>query len=87
MEVIGPDLQNGTIQTAVKNLFIYSILILLIPLASMFLLKNYLFEGIMGYHSRDSMTYSAITAVVIVHVVLFLWIKATWSDGKPIKED
>lgn len=40
-------------------------------------------SAIFGWHSRDSMLYSAIVAVVMVHLVLFVWIRTTWEDGKP----
>jgi len=36
--------------------------------------------------SRDSMLYSAIAAVLMVHVVLGLWIHAAWDEGKESAE-
>uniref|UniRef100_A0A915LT80 Energy transducer TonB n=1 Tax=Meloidogyne javanica TaxID=6303 RepID=A0A915LT80_MELJA len=39
-----------------------------------------------GMQSRDSMLYSAIAAVLMVHVVLGLWIHAAWDEGKESAE-
>jgi hypothetical protein len=42
----------------------------------------------MGYQSKDSLLYSAIAAVVLVHVVLIFWIRTAWDEGgELIKED
>jgi hypothetical protein len=42
----------------------------------------------MGYQTSDSMLYSAIIAVILVHVVLIFWIRTAWGDdGKAEKED
>jgi Cu/Ag efflux pump CusA len=58
---------------AVKNLLTYSIVILFVPLGSMFIVKQFL-QDIIGFTSNDSLTYSAVIAVILVHVVLVLWI-------------
>ncbi|KAL3081285.1 hypothetical protein niasHT_039762 [Heterodera trifolii] len=83
MEEIIPNLRDPLVKNRMKSLFAYSFLILSVPLGSMFLLKTFVFETIFGWHSRDSMLYSAIAAVVMVHLVLFVWIRTTWEDGKP----
>lgn len=81
MDEVIPNLRDPLIQGRMKSLFAYSFLILLVPLGSMFLLKTFLFEGLFDYQSRDSMLYSAIVAVVMVHVVLIFWIRAAWDEG------
>ncbi|KJH42873.1 VMA21-like domain protein [Dictyocaulus viviparus] len=76
MDDLIPNLRDERVQGAVKNLLVYSIVILLVPLGSMFLLKQFLFEDIFGYTSDDALTFSAVIAVILVHVVLCLWLFA-----------
>uniref|UniRef100_A0AC34Q5Z0 Vacuolar ATPase assembly integral membrane protein VMA21 homolog n=1 Tax=Panagrolaimus sp. JU765 TaxID=591449 RepID=A0AC34Q5Z0_9BILA len=85
MDDIIPVFKDKNVHSAIKNLLVYSIVILFVPLGSMFLLKMYFFEGIMGLSASDSTTYSAIAAVVLVHVVLIFWLAAAFKDGKPTK--
>ena len=44
MDDVIQNLRDKSVQVAVKNLFVYSLTILVIPLASMFFLKIALFE-------------------------------------------
>ncbi|CAI4228843.1 unnamed protein product [Auanema sp. JU1783] len=74
MEEIMPSLRDQRVQGAVKSLIVYSLVILIVPLGSMFLLKTYLFEALLGYTVNDALTYSAVVAVLLVHVVLGFWI-------------
>ncbi|CAD6186045.1 unnamed protein product [Caenorhabditis auriculariae] len=68
MEELIPNLRDERVQGAVKNLLAYSLVILIVPLSSMFLLKQYFFEAFLGHTPNDSLTYSAVCAVVLVHV-------------------
>ncbi|CAJ0578117.1 unnamed protein product, partial [Mesorhabditis spiculigera] len=74
-------------QGPVKNLIVYSVTIIAVPLISMFLLKMFLFQGILGYGHDDAVLYSAICAVVLVHVVLLFWIFSATSAPKTVKKD
>uniref|UniRef100_A0AC35FLL4 Vacuolar ATPase assembly integral membrane protein VMA21 homolog n=1 Tax=Panagrolaimus sp. PS1159 TaxID=55785 RepID=A0AC35FLL4_9BILA len=87
MNDIIPVLRDRNVQSSIKNLAAYSIVILLVPLGSMFLLKYYLFESLLGYSTSDSSTYSAVAAVILVHVVLIFWLFAAFNDGKPKKPE
>uniref|UniRef100_A0A914WSJ1 Vacuolar ATPase assembly integral membrane protein VMA21 homolog n=1 Tax=Plectus sambesii TaxID=2011161 RepID=A0A914WSJ1_9BILA len=80
MEELIPNFRDRETQTAVKRLVIYSLVIIVVPLLSMFLLKLFLFEGIFGYSSQDSILYAAIIAVVIVHIVLGFFVYAAWKE-------
>lgn len=51
MNEVVPNFRDKNVQSAVKNLFAYSLLILVLPLGSMFGLKILLFEG---YSSNES---------------------------------
>jgi high-affinity K+ transport system ATPase subunit B len=86
MEEVIPNFRDQNVQSAVKNLIAYSLVILVVPLGSMFLLKALFFERFMGYEKNDAMMYSAIIAVVLVHVVLIFWIKTANNEGKPKAE-
>ncbi|VDP45718.1 unnamed protein product [Heligmosomoides polygyrus] len=76
MDELIPNLRDERVQGAVKNLLAYSIVILLVPLGSMFLLKRFMFEDLLGYSADEALTYSAVVAVVLVHVVLGFWLFA-----------
>ncbi|WKX99424.1 hypothetical protein Q1695_014368 [Nippostrongylus brasiliensis] len=56
MDELIPNLRDERVQGAVKNLLVYSIVILLVPLGSMFLLKRFMFEVLFGYSADDSLT-------------------------------
>ncbi|CAD5214560.1 unnamed protein product [Bursaphelenchus okinawaensis] len=77
--------RDPNVQSAVKNLMIYSLTILAVPLGSMFFLKKFLFEAALGYSNDTSMTYSAIIAVILVHVVLIFWLVDACKDDRPKK--
>jgi len=83
-----PNLRDKNVQSAVKNLFAYSLLILVLPLGSMFGLKIFLFEGYLGWKNQDAMMYSAIVAIILIYVVLGLWIRAAYKEEeKEEKQD
>ncbi|KAI1725342.1 VMA21-like domain-containing protein [Ditylenchus destructor] len=86
MDELVHNFRDTGVQGAIKGLITYSLLILAVPLGSMFLLKMFFFEGLLGYSDKDSMTYSAIVAVILVHVVLILWIRKAFS-GEPDKAE
>jgi hypothetical protein len=46
MDEIIPNLRDPDVQNRMKSLFTYSFMILLIPIGSMFLLKSFIFEGL-----------------------------------------
>uniref|UniRef100_A0A915D2A0 Vacuolar ATPase assembly integral membrane protein VMA21 homolog n=1 Tax=Ditylenchus dipsaci TaxID=166011 RepID=A0A915D2A0_9BILA len=80
-------IRDKNVHSAVKNLMTYSLMILVLPLASMFLLKQFLFEGLLGYQTKDSMTYAGIAAIILVHVVLIFWIKTAWQEDAVEKNE
>lgn len=82
MDELIPNLRDERVQGAVKNLLVYSIVILLVPLGSMFVLKRYMFEDLFGYTPDEALTYSAVVAVVLVHIVLCFWLFAANKDQK-----
>uniref|UniRef100_A0A1I7V4Z0 Vacuolar ATPase assembly integral membrane protein VMA21 homolog n=1 Tax=Caenorhabditis tropicalis TaxID=1561998 RepID=A0A1I7V4Z0_9PELO len=88
MATLFPNFRDQEVQSAVKNLLAYSLVILIVPLASMFLLKQYFFEALLGFASNDALTYSAIIAVILVHVVLGIWLlAATKQEDRKKREN
>jgi len=87
MDDITSHFRDQNVQKAVKNLLVYSLTILAVPMGSMFLLKFYFFETLLGWTPSDSMMYSAVIAVILVHIVLIAWIATACADDKPKKAD
>lgn len=112
MDELIPNLREERVRGAVKSLLIYSMLVILVPLGSMFLLKAFFFEGIfhcfisfcaclaccpsipyphlsaiLGFPTNDALTYSAVVAIILVHVVVILWVfTAAGSDDEKKKQ-
>ncbi|KHN81238.1 Vacuolar ATPase assembly integral membrane protein VMA21 [Toxocara canis] len=76
MDQFVPNLRDESVQTAVKNLLIYSLTIISVPLGSMFFLKKYLFEDYFGFDDATSALYAGGVAasIVLFFMVLFVWI-------------
>jgi hypothetical protein len=93
------NLRDKSVQVAVKNLMIYSLTILAVPLGTMFGLKALFFEGdiscfiltlisgLLGYDSSTAMMYSAVAAVIILHIILGFWIVAACKDETHQKKE
>lgn len=69
MDQFIPDLRDETVQTAVKNLLIYSFTIISVPLGSMFLLKKFFFEGNFLIIREKDCAYAACLNVAITWIV------------------
>ncbi|XP_022914566.1 vacuolar ATPase assembly integral membrane protein VMA21 homolog [Onthophagus taurus] len=73
-----------------KTVFYYSIFILLAPISSFFLAKVFFFDGVLGTSNVTSNVWSAVIAVVVLHIALGLYIYKAYSDQgktKPDKDD
>ncbi|CAF0890567.1 unnamed protein product [Rotaria sordida] len=68
-----------------KMLF-FTLLMTVAPLASFFIAKDYIFEGIFKISSRNSYTYSAIVAVIVVHIVLIAFLFVAFRENIPVKK-
>lgn len=82
-----PDFQ--VFQTVIK----YCLIIIVVPVLSFFSAKSVLFDGILRLEPITSSVYSAVVAVVVLHVTLGLYIYRAYSDSekserpKPVKKD
>jgi len=75
-----PNFRDRQVVSAVKKLVLFSLSIIGLPLTSMFFSKKYLFEGYFGYNSQESVTYAAIIAVILVHIVLAAFVYTAWNE-------
>jgi len=51
-----------------------------------FIFRRWIFEGYLNVAEKDSSVPSALTAVVMVHVVLALFVYAAYTEDIPKKE-
>ncbi|KAI5644603.1 VMA21-like domain-containing protein [Phthorimaea operculella] len=81
-----PDFQVFT--TVVK----YCLCIISIPVLSFFFVKSVIFDGLLQLEPMTSSVYSAVVAVLVLHIALGLYIyqayyEAERSPPKPVKKD
>ncbi|CAB3228509.1 unnamed protein product [Arctia plantaginis] len=80
-----PDFQ--VFQTVIK----YCLIIIVVPVFSFFITKVVLFDAILRLEPVTSSVYSAVVAVIVLHVTLGLYIYRAYSEtekpSKPVKKD
>ncbi|CAG4941114.1 vacuolar ATPase assembly integral membrane protein VMA21 homolog [Colias croceus] len=81
-----PDFQ--VFRTVIK----YCLFIIIVPVVSFFLVKSLLFDGLLRLEPITSSVYSAVVAVVVLHITLGLYIYRAYSEAekaptKPVKKD
>lgn len=64
-----------------KTVFFYCILIIALPVLTFFSSKHWLFDGLLQLSSVTSNIYSAVSAVVALHLALFLFIYKAYFAG------
>ncbi|RZC42458.1 VMA21 domain containing protein [Asbolus verrucosus] len=70
-----------------KTVFIYCAIILFAPITTFFALKYFFFEGLLGTGSLSSNVWSAVMAVVVLHIALGLFIYKAYFEGGKTKPD
>lgn len=75
-------------QTVIK----YCLFIIIVPVLSFFIVKILIFDSILRLEAVTSSVYSAVVAVVVLHVTLGLYIYRAYSEtekapAKPVKKD
>lgn len=74
-----------------KTVFFYCIVIIAAPVITFFWTKLFFFETLLNTDSIASNVYSAILAVIVLHIALGLFIYRAYSDSgtqqKPVKQD
>ncbi|XP_045459559.1 vacuolar ATPase assembly integral membrane protein VMA21 homolog [Melitaea cinxia] len=81
-----PDFQ--VFRTVIK----YCLFIIIVPVLSFFVVKILLFDSLLRLEAVTSSVYSAVVAVVVLHVTLGLYIYRAYSEtdkppAKPVKKD
>jgi NADH:ubiquinone oxidoreductase subunit 5 (subunit L)/multisubunit Na+/H+ antiporter MnhA subunit len=69
-----------------RKMLFFTLLMTIAPLSSFFIAKDYIFEGIFKISSRHSYTYSAIVAVIVVHIVLITFLFLAFREDIPVKK-
>ncbi|XP_028140814.1 vacuolar ATPase assembly integral membrane protein VMA21 homolog [Diabrotica virgifera virgifera] len=69
-----------------KTILLYSIFILASPITTFFVSKIILFEGILRVTSMTANIWSAVFAVVMLHVAVGLYILRAYKEADKVKE-
>lgn len=70
-----------------RTILYHSIFIILAPISTFFIVKVCIFEGVFGVSTVASNVWSAIAAVVVLHVALAIYIYRAYSESGKIKLD
>lgn len=71
--------------TVFKTVLGYSLFILASPVITFFLTKFLFFEGLLGINSISSNVWSAVLAVVMLHIALGLYVLRAYSESEKPK--
>lgn len=67
------------------TVFYYCFTIIVMPVLTFFSCKYILFDGVLGVDSVSSNVYSAIAAIIVVHIALAMFIIRAYTDSSPVK--
>ncbi|KAJ3657403.1 hypothetical protein Zmor_009210 [Zophobas morio] len=70
-----------------KVVFFYCAIILFAPITTFFGMKYFFFEGLIGTGNLASNVWSAVLAVVVLHIALGCFIYRAYFDGGKAKLD
>lgn len=68
-----------------KSVFYYCFTIICLPVVTFFCTKFLVLDGIFGLESMPSNVYSAIAAVIVIHITLGMYIYKAYSGSPPGK--
>ncbi|KAI3389996.1 hypothetical protein SNEBB_011274 [Seison nebaliae] len=71
---------NWINSNAINKVVVFSIVIIIVPLATYFITKAIVFEGYFLMSSKQSYIYSAISAIFVVHILLGIFIFAAYNE-------
>jgi NADH:ubiquinone oxidoreductase subunit 5 (subunit L)/multisubunit Na+/H+ antiporter MnhA subunit len=66
-----------------RKMLFFILLMAIAPLASFFIAKDYIIEGIFQVSNRNSYTYAAVVAVIVVHIVLITFLIVAFRENIP----
>lgn len=68
-----------------KTLFSYSFFIIVFPIATFFVTKFFILDGMMNVSNVASNVYSAAASVIVLHIALGLYIWKAYQQDSPDK--
>ncbi|CAF0776683.1 unnamed protein product [Adineta steineri] len=77
---------GSSIWIVFRKMLFFTLLMTIAPLGSFFIAKDYIFQGIFHISSSSSYTYSAIVAVIVVHIVLISFLIVAFREDIPEKK-
>ena len=77
---------ESSIWIVFRKMLFFTLLMTIAPLSSFFIAKKYVFEGIFHVSTGNSYTYSAIVAVIVVHIVLIAFLFVAFREDIPEKK-
>ena len=77
---------ESSIWIVCRKMLFFTLLMTIAPLGSFFIAKDYVFEGFFHVSSRSSYTYSAVVAVIVVHIVLIAFLFVAFREDIPGKK-
>lgn len=85
--LIQPDDDNeSSVWIVCRKMLFFTILMTTAPFAAFFIAKDYIFEGLFHVSKRYSYTYSAIVAVIVVHIVVIAFLFVAFREEIPSKK-
>lgn len=82
--------RDSTDFEVIRTVFYYCFGIIFLPIGTFFATKTFIFDGVLGLDNIPANVYSAIAAVVVLHIALIFFIYKAYSDSsqpKPQKQD
>lgn len=71
---------ESAIWAVFRKMLFFTIMMTVAPLASFFISKDVIFEGMFQMATSSSYIYSAFVAVVVVHIILFAFVYVAFRD-------
>ena len=83
--LIQPDdnASSSSVGNVDRKMLFFTILMTTAPFAAFYIAKDYVFEGLLDVSQRYSYTYSAIVAVIVVHIVLITFLFVAFREEIP----
>ncbi|KAF7268074.1 hypothetical protein GWI33_018737 [Rhynchophorus ferrugineus] len=70
-----------------STILAYSIFIIASPIATFFVTKFFFFEGLLGVSSTGANIWSAVMAVVMLHIAMGLYIYRAYFEAERVKPE
>ena len=69
-----------------RKMLFFTVMMTVAPIASFFISKAYIFDGLLRMSEQSTYMYSAGVAVLVVHLILFAFIFVAFRDDKSGKK-